>query len=145
MRILFSNAVKFYSINRTFMELKFIKQQLILRLVKVLIEPSWNWNIVYPISDLKKMFVLIEPSWNWNNAVDWTAARCHYSINRTFMELKSKLQYWLFVYFTVLIEPSWNWNCLVFYMWYFLCVVLIEPSWNWNHTNKHADSRSRKY
>ena len=55
----------------------------------VLIEPLWNWNPVSTMMPRLRSTVLIEPLWNWNRQ-ESDRYELRYSLNRTFMELKSK-------------------------------------------------------
>ena len=75
--------------------------------------------------------VLIVPLWNWNNC--WKKhLLLRLSSNRTFMELKSRLEVIRRFNKFVLIVPLWNWNLnltIVLASW---MLVLIVPLWNWN-------------
>ena len=97
-------------LNRTFMELKWVRPAWALELLAVLIEPLWNWNRTrattqQPRTRLNRTFMELK-----SNTGDRSAAT-NTGLNRTFMELKCddmrELGHRIIV---VLIEPLWNWN-----------------------------------
>ena len=54
------------------------------------------------------------------------------SFNRTFMELKLRVDFKAFLRLSVLIVPLWNWNPLKTESNGADFSVLIVPLWNWN-------------
>jgi len=122
------------SLNRTRVELKlFFVDNANRIVVRVWIEPEWNWNYRDDGQELGKeprlnrtrvelkpfknpfydavIEVWIEPEWNWNSVQFVTGQRF-------------RLQVW--------IEPEWNWNIIFHVMRVLIMKVWIEPEWNWN-------------
>ena len=108
------------------MELK--RKKVAFRKIKsiVLIEPLWNWNIIGFLEQRKNGRVLIEPLWNWNYWIDWSIVKNQNCLNRTFMELKLRLDVEEAIRRLVLIEPLWNWN--------YVGVPYIYGAWGLNRT-----------
>ena len=123
--------------------------------IRVLIEPLWNWNLENLCPYRKTPCVLIEPLWNWNDLKSTIALKTSPGSNWTFMELKRKRERrytfalscsnWTFMELKqviwqhfcitckrVLIEPLWNWNDAALTSSRGAYRVLIEPLWNWN-------------
>ena len=151
-------------LNRTFMELKYQQPRTRATTQQVLIEPLWNWNKTRSARWRLSSCVLIEPLWNWNDRPGYKGRR-HGSLNRTFMELKSRrrrqamndltrlnrtfmeLKYNYNEYcaklMNVLIEPLWNWNNSKRLRTAWTQRVLIEPLWNWNRLMTRLTSLSK--
>jgi len=136
--------------------------QLSSELIKVLIEPMWNWNSQVSVFRSSSLMVLIEPMWNWNEIPYEDYFTENVSFNRTNVELKLKSllpeayerpgfnrtnvelkrtssSYLSLRGDTVLIEPMWNWNGSTITILTDWVTVLIEPMWNWTKTNWITD------
>ena len=54
------------------------------------------------------------------------------SFNRTTLELKYSVDFFVFVFCCLLIAPHWNWNNIRTVWFSFALALLIAPHWNWN-------------
>ena len=118
----------------TSVELKLKREPKYLTLVRVLIEPVWNWNCFWWTTSWNRntsfwlnqcgIETRIEPERGWMlvKSFDWTS-----------VELKHTSNLIGLIYLSyVLIEPVWNWNKNIKKIFLQEYYVLIEPVWNWN-------------
>ena len=88
----------------------------------------WRWS-----GSMALVRLLIEPLWNWNLRRTIVPDGKEKPFNRTIVELKlGSYRQYESNYCRLLIEPLWNWNTIYMSSYWSRGRLLIEPLWNWN-------------
>jgi len=117
--------------NRTNVELKLQKCKRNRLLMKLPIEPMWNWNSLYFVFILCLNVLPIEPMWNWNMIeVTGNANDLRFQSNQCGIETlhKTSLTIFLFNFQSNQCGIETQVPALFPGLWF----LPIEPMWNWN-------------
>ena len=102
-------SISSFSFYRTSLELKLVSQHLFCDLYSFL-SNQFGIEIIQHSERAYILRLFIEPVWNWNMLAPAFADSKLYSFYRTSLELKLMRRYLFQITQSLFIEPVWNWN-----------------------------------